>query len=94
MRAPPHLEALIVELLRGRKGSICPSEVARAVEPAGDWRGRMQAVRDAARVLALQDTIEVLQRGRRLDPHGAWRGALRLARGPRFDAHRSGVEDM
>lgn len=76
------LERTIVELLAGRKGSICPSEAARSVSP-DDWRGLMEASRAAGRRLAGQGIVEFTQRGRRVDPDTA-RGPVRLERGPKF----------
>ena len=78
--------AILAALARRTSGlSVCPSEVARALD-AGDWRPLMPAVRDAARRLAAQGRIRVTQRGAVLDPRAEWQGAIRLARGPRFDA--------
>jgi hypothetical protein len=85
MPTPERLQALIVEMLGARTGSMCPSEVARAVEPWNEWRSRMPGVREAARALAERHVVQVTQRGRVLDPHAAWSGALRLSRGARFE---------
>lgn len=64
-------------------GTICPSEVARALWPE-DWRTHMQAVRRAGRELAASDRILWRQRGRRVDPATA-RGPVRFDRGPAFE---------
>lgn len=79
------LERAVLAALAQRSSgrSVCPSEVARAVEP-GDWRKLMPAVRAAARRLARQGRIVVSQRGVPLDPQAEWRGAIRLERGPGF----------
>jgi hypothetical protein len=77
-------EAIAAEILRqvearGAGKSICPSEVARALaesEPA--WRGLMAAVRAAARRLAADGRIDVLRKGKRVDPAGEIRGVIRL----------------
>jgi hypothetical protein len=71
----------ICELLAARPpaASICPSEAARALSPAG-WRALMPAVRAAARTLAAAGAIEITQRGRVLDPATTPRGAIRLRR--------------
>ena len=71
------LEAAIRDLLRARPGgTICPSEAARRVRP-DDWRPLMEATRRAARRMAAEGHIEVMQGGRSVDP-GAFRGAVRL----------------
>ena len=79
---------MLLERLAGRQGTICPSEVARALAPDG-WRGWMPRVHDATRRLARDGFIEVRQKGRRIDA-ATMRGAVRLARGPRF-ARRDGA---
>jgi hypothetical protein len=63
---------------RGPGKTLCPSEVARA--HADDWRPLMERVRQAARRLAAQGRIEVLQKGRVVDPSDA-AGPIRLRRG-------------
>lgn len=77
--APRELEQAILRRLRARRPgvSICPSEVAR--ELAGDtaWRLLMQPVRDAASRLRGRGELEILQRGRPVDPL-AVRGPIRL----------------
>lgn len=72
------LEALILQLLRerGEDKTICPSEVARALDPT-NWRARMQEVRTEAARLAAAGVIVVLQRGRIVNPSEA-RGPIRL----------------
>ena len=67
----------ILELVRrrGAEKTICPSEVARALDD--DWRARMKDVRSEAAVLARQGRIEVLQKGNVVDIARA-RGAIRL----------------
>lgn len=72
------LEALILELLARRAGgaTVCPSEVARAVE-GGDWRSHMEPVREAARRLVARGVLDIVQGGRVVDPSTA-RGPIRL----------------
>ncbi|PZP44031.1 MAG: DUF3253 domain-containing protein [Azospirillum brasilense] len=61
---------------RGAEKSICPSEVAR--ELGGEsWRGLMRPVRDTAMELARQGEIEVLRKGKPVEP-GEVRGVIRL----------------
>lgn len=62
---------------RGAGKTVCPSEVARAVDPDG-WRASMDDVRAVARELARAGEVVVTQRGRRLAHDAEWRGAIRL----------------
>ena len=73
-----HLEATILELLDARAGgaTICPSEAARQVEPE-EWRGLMESARAAARRLVARGRVQILQRGRVVDPSTA-RGPIRI----------------
>jgi hypothetical protein len=73
------LERAILAHLRSlpRTSSICPSEIARQQFPAA-WRERMEDVRSAARRLAAEGRIVVLQKGRAIDA-AAMRGPVRLA---------------
>ena len=61
---------------RGRNATLCPSEAARAVRPEG-WRELMERTRSAARRLVAAERIEMLQRGRVVDPSTA-KGPIRL----------------
>lgn len=61
---------------RGMRKSLCPSEVARALDPA-DWRTLMPAVRQAATELADEGRIAVEQKGQTVNPHLAT-GPIRL----------------
>lgn len=72
------LESAIVELLRtrGRGKTICPSEVARMVNP-DNWREHMERTREAARRLVAGGKVEITQGGRPVDPSTA-RGPIRL----------------
>ena len=65
----------ILELLHARRpgATICPSEAARHLDP-GHWRTRMEAVREAAREMALRGDLEICQKGVVIDPN--------LLRGP------------
>ena len=77
------LELAITELLEGRAlgATCCPSEAARRVRPE-DWRGWMEATRSAARRLCARGVLQILQRGRVVDPSTA-KGAIRLRLDPR-----------
>lgn len=74
------LERAIVDLLDARAAgaTICPSEAARRVDPAG-WRELMEPARRAARRLVEAGTIEMTQSGRVVDPSTA-KGPVRLRR--------------
>jgi hypothetical protein len=63
---------------RGDGKSICPSEVARALAPDPAWRGLMSRVRSAALGLAREGRIEVLRKGKPVDPTQDVRGVIRL----------------
>ena len=74
-------ESTILAMLEERApATICPSEVARRVEPKA-WRSHMDAVRDAARRLARQGAVVISQRGRTLDPVEPPRGPIRIGLG-------------
>lgn len=77
------LEAAIRSLLqaRGPTASICPSEAARAVDPAG-WRDLMEPARRAARRLVAQGQAQITQGGRAVDPSTA-KGPIRVRPAPR-----------
>ena len=74
------LEATIGALLDRRRpeASICPSEVARAVDPEG-WRELMPRARAAAGRLAAAGEAEVTQGGEVVDVATA-RGPVRIRR--------------
>lgn len=71
---------------RGAERSICPSEVARALEggagtdgtAAGAWQRLMPPVRQAARDLAREGRIDILRKGKPVDPAVEPRGVIRL----------------
>jgi hypothetical protein len=79
------LASRITSLLdrRGRSGTVCPSEVARLVAVERDdperWRELMEPTRAAARRLVSAGEVEVVQRGRVVDPSTA-RGPIRIRR--------------
>ena len=59
--------------------SISPTEVARVLEPGPDdaWHQKLSAVRRAAIRLAEGGAIEILRKGKPVDPATA-RGVIRL----------------
>jgi hypothetical protein len=79
------LEVAIRDLLAARAAgaTICPSEAARRVaagrgsEDEEAWRPLMEPARQAARRLVDRGEVEILQRGRVVDPSSA-KGALRI----------------
>jgi hypothetical protein len=80
----PDQDKIAAEILRqtaarGADKSICPSEVARALAPEEDaWRRLMGQVRAAAIRLARDGRIEVLRKGKPVDPAAEIRGVIRL----------------
>ncbi|MFM2148329.1 MAG: hypothetical protein RLZZ187_635 [Pseudomonadota bacterium] len=80
----PNTDAIADEILRqtaarGADKSICPSEVARALAPDDDaWRRLMGAVRATAIRLAREGQVEVLRKGKPVDPAAEIRGVIRL----------------
>ena len=74
------LEQTILDLLatRAAAATICPSEAARVVG-GEDWRDLMEPARRAARRLVADDAVEIVQKGRVVDPSAA-RGPIRIRR--------------
>ncbi len=81
------IERSIERLLKARSGkTICPSEVARELDPEG-FRALMPSVREVAAQLRARGRIMVTQRGKPVDPlsaHGPVRLALPNYRGVDF----------
>ncbi|WP_376091084.1 DUF3253 domain-containing protein [Roseomonas sp. CCTCC AB2023176] len=75
---PTAIAAEIVRLAseRGPTRSICPSEVARSLAPE-DWRPLMGPVRQAAVALTRDGRLDILRKGKPIDP-AALRGVIRL----------------
>ena len=77
-------EAIAAEILRqtterGPDKSICPSEVARALAPTEEaWRRLLGPVRATAIRLAREGRVEVLRKGKPVDPEAEIRGVIRL----------------
>ena len=64
---------------RGTARRMCPSEVARALAPEEEaWRRLLGAVRAAALRLAREGRVDVLRKGKPVDPAGEVRGVIRL----------------
>jgi len=77
MDDPDRIEAAILRLAAGRgaDSSVCPSEVARALD--ADWRPLMRRVRLEAVRLATAGRIDILRKGKPVAPD-AVRGVIRL----------------
>ena len=60
---------------RGAGKSICPSEVARAL--TSEWQGLMGRIRAIAVVLSQEQRIDILRKGRPVEPQ-AVKGVIRL----------------
>ncbi|MGI8693995.1 MAG: DUF3253 domain-containing protein [Geodermatophilaceae bacterium] len=75
------LEVAIRDLLSNRAegATICPSEAARAVAGAADWRPLMDSARSAARRLVAAGEVEIIQGGKVVDPDTT-RGPIRIRR--------------
>ncbi|WP_082109475.1 DUF3253 domain-containing protein [Mycobacterium sp. UM_Kg1] len=83
------IDATICTLARHRApGTACPSDIARVVGGAGDWRDLMETVRARAKALADQGVIDIQQRGHTVDPAAA-RGPIRLAAAHNIDMART-----
>ena len=74
------IEETILQMLRDRapSASICPSEVARRMNP-DHWQPLMETVRRAARRLVARHEVAITQKGREVDPDRA-RGPIRIRR--------------
>lgn len=74
------IKVTIIEMLaaRSRSKSICPSEVARAIEP-NNWRSLMGDVRAAADELVKENRIIILQKHRAVSSALNAKGPIRLA---------------
>lgn len=79
------VEAMLLVLAAGRRGTFCPSEAARRL--ADDWRPLMPEIRRVAGRLAREGRLAATQRGAPVDPEAA-RGPIRLAAAPGPRARR------
>lgn len=82
MHHDDEIAEVMFTLLHSRAGhaTICPSEVARALEPV-HWRPLMPQIRAVATTLAGAGRVELRQRGKAVAPSGPIRGPLRIALG-------------
>ncbi|MEM8868157.1 MAG: DUF3253 domain-containing protein [Verrucomicrobiota bacterium] len=69
----------IAALLQSRTvgGSICPSEVARALYEPDVWRDQMTLIREVAAAMVVSGDLEITQKGVKVDSATA-RGPIRL----------------
>jgi hypothetical protein len=71
---------------RAADSSICPSEVARALQSdAAAWRALMPQVREVAAAMRDAGRVRITRGGVDVPRDELHRGAIRLARGPDFD---------
>lgn len=78
MSEPAIREAILaIAAERGAGKSLCPSEAARRLAPE-DWRPLMAGVRREAIALAREGRIEILRKGKPVNPAAAIRGVIRL----------------
>ena len=79
-RTDEALQQAILDLLDARavSATICPSEVARVVDPDG-WQDLMEPARQAARRLVASGDVEITQGGHVVDPSTA-KGPIRIRR--------------
>jgi hypothetical protein len=82
------IEAAILShvIALGPDKSISPNEIAMSLGP--DWRTKLTAVRRAAIHLAVAGQIDILRKGKKVDPTGA-KGVIRL----RVGSMRSEMSD-
>ncbi len=82
------LEQHLLKLLDQRDGdsSICPSDVARSLQPDDEagWRALMPRIREVAIALARLDRIEITRGSTVLKLDAIDGGPIRLRRGPVF----------
>jgi hypothetical protein len=72
---------------RTAESSICPSEVARALQSdEAAWRALMPQVREVAAVMRDAGRLRITRGGVEVPSDTLHRGAIRLVRGPDFDA--------
>jgi hypothetical protein len=78
MSEPAIRDAILAQTAaRGAAKSICPSEVARALAPEA-WQPLMARVRREAVALAREGRIDILRKGKPVDPAAEIRGVIRL----------------
>ncbi len=80
------LEVLRQLSRRAASSSICPSEVARALESdAAAWRALMPRVREVAAMMRQDGRLRITRGGADVPEDSLHHGAIRLTRGPDFN---------
>lgn len=69
---------LAMTAARGREKTVCPSEVARGLEP-DDWRPLMPLIREAAVALCRKGKLRITQGGEAVADLDNIHGPIRLA---------------
>ena len=78
---------------RAVTSSVCPSEIARALRSdEAAWRSLMPQVRKVASKLRDEGRLRISQRGIDVPAADLHHGAIRLARGPKFDSSESAAQ--
>ena len=90
MRYDDRIADTMLALLQSRAehATLCPSEVARALEPV-NWRPLMPRVRTVAATLAAAGMVELRQKGLAIVPFSEIRGPLRIALARPAKPHRA-----
>ena len=71
---------------RAVTSSLCPSEIARALQrDETAWRALMPLVRETAAAMRDEGQLRITRRGVDVPAAELHQGAIRLARGPKFD---------
>ncbi len=71
---------------RAAESSICPSEVARALQSdEAAWRALMSQVRDVSAAMRAGGRLRIMRGGLDVPDDMLHRGAIRLARGADFE---------
>ncbi len=71
---------------RAADSSICPSEVARALESdAAAWRALMPRVREVAALMRNERRLRITRGGADVSADSLHHGAIRLSRGSEFN---------
>ena len=93
VHGPERIASIILSLLQTRAdtATICPSEVARQLEPVS-WRPLMPEVRRVATIMAAAGEVELRQRGVVVSPFTEIRGPLRISLARRIDLDGAAVQ--
>ena len=95
MRPEAEIAATILRLVEecGPGKSISPSDVAQALDPDPAWQRLLTPVRRAAIGLAVAGRIDILRKGKPVDPADV-RGVIRLRLRPQGPAPETGSEGL